>query len=174
MHFLCDAIDLKQSVEGTLKVQGKSSAIFLDEVHFIVNLYSFSLSLVPLANPSFPKVSNLPTPRQINFKNSPSFSVNPYFLRISQLPGQNQQNHKQSQRYILSYFYELPSALSLSKIIVEFSLKLLYSTMCGKNFQIYGFHISRKCIDSGHFYSYSSPPKTGPQVLVITPQAEGN
>ena len=32
MHFLCDAIDLKQLEEGTLKT-------FLDEGHFIVNLH---------------------------------------------------------------------------------------------------------------------------------------
>ena len=42
MHFLCDAIDLKQSVEGTMKVLGKSLKTILDEVHFIVNLCSFS------------------------------------------------------------------------------------------------------------------------------------
>ena len=46
--------------------------------------------------------------------------------------------------------------------------------MCGKNFQIYGVHIPRKCIDSRHFYSCPSPLKTRPQVLVITPYAEGN
>ena len=50
-----------------------------------------------------------------------------------------------------------------------FSLKLLYATMCGKNFQIYGVHIPRKCIDSRHFYLYHSPFKTRPQLLVITP-----
>ena len=38
MHFLSDAIDLKQSVEGPLKVQGKSLTTVLDEVHFIVDL----------------------------------------------------------------------------------------------------------------------------------------
>ena len=91
MHFLCDAKDLKQPVEGTLKVYGKSLATVLDEVHFIVNLYSFPLSLVPQLNPSFPKVSHLltpgppvkpflpqsksfaPTPRQYNFRNFPLF-----------------------------------------------------------------------------------------------------
>ena len=31
--------------------------------------------------------------------------------------------------------------------LVEFSLTL-YSTMCGKNFKIYGVHIHRKCIES--------------------------
>ena len=63
MHFLCDAIDLKQSVEGTLKT-------VLDEFNFIVNLYSF-LPLVPQANPSFPKESHLSPPRQNNFRNPP-------------------------------------------------------------------------------------------------------
>ena len=63
MHFLCDPIDLKQSVEGTLKVQGKSLTTVLDEVNFIVSLYSFALPLVPQANLSFPKVCHLPAPR---------------------------------------------------------------------------------------------------------------
>ena len=57
---ICDAIDLKQAVGGTLKVLGKSLESVLDEVHFIVNLYSFSLPSDPQANPSFPKASNLP------------------------------------------------------------------------------------------------------------------
>ena len=59
MHFLCDAIDLKQSVEGTLEVQGKSLTIVFDEVHFIVNLYTFPLPLVLQTNPSFHKVNHL-------------------------------------------------------------------------------------------------------------------
>ena len=52
-----------QSVEGNLKT-------VLDEVHFIVNLYSF-LSLVTQANSSLPKVSHLRPPRQNSFQNSP-------------------------------------------------------------------------------------------------------
>ena len=64
MHFLCDAIDLKQSVEDTLKVHGKSLTTVLDEVHFIVNLYSFTLTLVSQVNPSFPKLSQL-SPYQV-------------------------------------------------------------------------------------------------------------
>ena len=42
---------------------------------------------------------------------------------------------------VLSYFYKLLRAFSLSRQLVEFSLKLLYSIMCGKNFQVYGIHI---------------------------------
>ena len=34
--------------------------------------------------------------------------------------------------------------------------------MCGENFQIYGVHIPRKCIDSRRFYSCPSPFKTRP------------
>ena len=51
---------LERSVEGTLKVYGKSLVTVLDEVPFIVNLYIFSLPCVPQANLSFPKVSRLP------------------------------------------------------------------------------------------------------------------
>ena len=38
MHFLYDAIDLKESVVGILKLWRKSLTTVLDEVHFIVNL----------------------------------------------------------------------------------------------------------------------------------------
>ena len=44
-------------------------------------------------------------------------------------------------------------------MLVEFSLKLLYSPMCGKNFLIHGVHIPIKCIVLRHFYSCLS--KTG-------------
>ena len=53
----------------------------------LMSLYSFPLPLVPQVNPSFPKVSNLPPPRQSSFQNSLCFSINPSFLRISQIPG---------------------------------------------------------------------------------------
>ena len=70
MYFLCNTIELKQSAEGTLKVQGKSLKTALDEVHFIVHLYSFPLPLVPQAKPSFSKVNHLSPPRQNKFQNS--------------------------------------------------------------------------------------------------------
>ena len=80
MHVLCDAVDLKQSVEGTLKVQKKSLTTFLDEVHFIVALYSFPLLLVPQPNPSFREVSHLP-PSQADLPKSPPplFVLTPLF-----------------------------------------------------------------------------------------------
>ena len=62
MQFLCDAIDLKQSVEGTLNVLGKPLTTVLNEVLFIVNLYSFPCP--SLQKPSFPKISHLP-PSQV-------------------------------------------------------------------------------------------------------------
>ena len=72
MNFLCDAIDLKQSVERTLEAWGKSLTIVWHEAHFIVNLYSLPLPLVPEANPSFTMVSHLTPPRWNNFQNFPS------------------------------------------------------------------------------------------------------
>ena len=58
--------------------------------------------------------------------------------------------------------------ISLSRMLVEFFLKLVYSTMGGKSFQIYGVHVPvpRKCIKPGHFYScphfptHNSPPRS--------------
>ena len=77
--FWCDAIYLKKSVEGTLKVSVKPLTLF-DEIHFIVNLYSLLLSLVHQAGPSLPKLSHLPPPKQKNFQNSPSlFLSTPLF-----------------------------------------------------------------------------------------------
>ena len=83
MHCLCDAIDLKQSAEATLKLYGKSLATVLDEVHFIVNLYSFFLPLVALANTSFLKVRHYHPPRQNNFRNFPRIPLSVFWLRTS-------------------------------------------------------------------------------------------
>ena len=52
--------------------------------------------------------------------------------------------------------------LSLQNGCLDFSLKLLYATMCGTKFQIYRVRIPRKCIDLRHFYSWPSPVKTCP------------
>ena len=73
MNFLCDAIDLKQSVEGTLKVQEKYFTTVLNEVYFIVNLYSFSLPRVPQANSYFPKVCHLPLSQEEQLPKLPSY-----------------------------------------------------------------------------------------------------
>ena len=68
---LRDAIDVKQSVEVSLKILGKSFETLLDNFHFIVNLYSFPLPSVPKVSPSFPKVSHFPLLRQNNCQISP-------------------------------------------------------------------------------------------------------
>ena len=87
MYCLCDTIALKQLLEDTYKVQGKSLTTALDELHFVIHKYSFPLPLVLQANPSFPKVSHLPTSqaKKKKFKNSSlsSFSINPFFEDIS-------------------------------------------------------------------------------------------
>ena len=62
--------------------------------------------------------------------------------------------------------------LYLSRILVEYSLKHLYSTMYGKKFQIYRVHVPREYIDSRHFYSCLSPLKTRPRLFTMMPQAE--
>ena len=77
-----------KGLEGTLKVYGKSLTTVLDEVHFILNLYSFPLPLVPPGK-SFLRQgkSFAPLPGRTTSKTPLSFSVNLSFLRISQLPG---------------------------------------------------------------------------------------
>ena len=57
MHFLCDATDLKQSVERNLKVYGKSLTTVLDEVQ--VQSVQFPPTPCPPGKPSFPKVRHL-------------------------------------------------------------------------------------------------------------------
>ena len=138
--FLCDTIDLKPSVEGTLKLQGKSLTTDLDDVHFIVNPYSFPLLLVTQANSSFPKVCHFPCPLSGRITSNtpplPKISPNDTSFHIStNSPG---------------LFLYLQNAC-------WFFLK-----MCGKNVQVYWVHIPIKCIDSRHFYSCPSPLKTRP------------
>ena len=75
-----DAIDLKQSVEGTLKLKGKSLTTVLHEVHFIVNLYSFPLPLVPQANSFFVEIGHLsPSQTEQLPKLPPLFLLAPCF-----------------------------------------------------------------------------------------------
>ena len=73
MILLCDTyIDVqKQSVGGDRKVLRKSLKTVSDEIHFAVDRYSFPLSPVPQANPSFHQVSHLPPLKQNNFQSSP-------------------------------------------------------------------------------------------------------
>ena len=81
MHFLCDAIDLKQQVEGTLKVLWKSLTTAVDEIHFAVNLYSFPY-LWTQGKTFFPQGKSF-APSQVKQipKLSLSFYVNLSFLR---------------------------------------------------------------------------------------------
>ena len=80
MHFLCDAIDLKQSVGGSLKVLGKSLTTVLDEVHSIFNLSSFPLPLVPKSKLFLPQGKSFASlPSRTTSKTPLSFSVSPLF-----------------------------------------------------------------------------------------------
>ena len=58
-HLLENVYNIKASVGGALKMLIKSLKTVLDEVSFIVTLYSFPLSSGPPGKPS-PKVSHLP------------------------------------------------------------------------------------------------------------------
>ena len=91
----------------------------------------------------------------------------PSFSEISQSHGQNQQISKQCCLPPLSFKISLRDKsfhISLNclgfylfpQCLLNF-LWLVYSTMCGKSYPIYGVHIPRKCIESMHFYSYPSP-----------------
>ena len=170
LHFLYDAIDLKQPLEGTLKVQGKSLTTVLDEVHFIVNLYSFLLPLVLQANPFLPKVSHMPP-----LPGRAASKTPPLFLRISELPGQNQQNDKQSSLSPLSFNTSLKDTffqgfISPSRMLVEFSLKLLYSTMCGKIFKVMEFTFLENALIRSIFTHAPPHSKLAPKFLPSRPR----
>ena len=126
--------------------------------------------------PSFSQGNSL-APRQNNFQNPPLLFCQPTLFEDISTPRLESTKwltflitilvlQDQAQEYIFLYFYKLPRAfsvsLSLSRMLVEFSLKLKYSAMCGKNFQICGVHIPRKCVDSRDFYSCPSPLKAPP------------
>ena len=147
MYFLCDTIDLRRSVEGTLKVQGKFLTTVLDEVHFIVNLYSFPLPLVSQTNASFPKVIHFSTSQAEQLpKLSYSFcSVNPSFLEDISTPRLESTKWQtvlittlalqaQPQEYIPSYFHTLPRTLFLSSEFLLSFLSKFFILSCGKNF----------------------------------------
>ena len=76
-------------------------------------------------------------------------------------------------------FCNLLWTLSLSRMFVEFFLKPVYSTMMvGKNFQIYGIYISRKCVEAflpmpPSQWKLSSKFLSSPSSLPAC-QAEGN
>ena len=70
-----------------------------------------------------------------------------------------------------SYFFKLLRALSIFRILVKFSLKLVYSTMYGKISHIYGVQVHRKCIESRRFYSCTPPQsKLSPKFLSSHPR----
>ena len=60
---------------------------------------------------------------------------------------------------------------SLSRMLVKFSLKLLYSTICGTNFQIYRVHIPRKNAVIPGIFTHAPPhSKFVPKFLSSRPR----
>ena len=99
-------------------------------------------------------------------------------MRISQPPDQNQQNGKQCRLpplsfkisfNILPYFYKLLSALSLSSMLVEFSLQLVYIPPCvEKFFKFMMFTVLENALNLGIFTHISSHSKLAPKFLLST------
>ena len=126
MHFLCDAIDLKRSVGGSLNVSGKSLTTVLDE--FILYLICLVFPY-PQSKPFLPQGKLFASlPGRTTSKTSLSFSVNPTFLSISRLPGCNQRNGKQSWLSPLSF-----------KISLE-------DTSCPISINSLGLYLSPECL----------------------------
>ena len=133
MHFLCDATDLNQSVEGALKVYGKSLTTVLCKVYLIVNLHSFPLLPVTQANP---------------------------FLMLSHLlpPSQNT-----SKNWILLYFYKLPRAYFSPECLLNFLSNVCIPQRVGKMFKFIEFKFLENVLIQGIFthappHSKIAPP----------------
>ena len=116
----------------------------------------------------FSSNSNTKTPQS-------SLLTHPFLMfprsKISQPPGQNQQKNKQCCLPPLSFkinlndtsFHILNSLgfYLISRMLVDFSLIFVYSTICRKRFSVYDVQIPRKCTESMHFYLCpTSPLKT--------------
>ena len=95
------------------------------------------------------------------------FSDARFILRISQRPRYQVKTNKivnivfittlvlqdWPRGYIFSYLYKLRRALSVSRMLVEISLKPAYSSMVEKNLKISVAYILENCIESRHFNS---------------------
>ena len=119
----------------------------MDEVHFIVNQYSFPLPLASQTNPSFLKVSHLPLSQAEQIpKLFPLLLLTPLFWGY--LNSQFRINKMLKSTILITIlvvkinlkdtsFHNSINSLglsSVSRVLVEFSPKLLYFTM-------YGVHI---------------------------------
>ena len=81
----------------------------------------------------------------------------------------------QPQGYILSYFYKLPRAFSLSPECLLNFLSNFHIPPCVREiFKFMEFTFLENALIRDIFTHAPSPLKTRPKVLVITPQAEGN
>ena len=147
----------------------------------ILQLICFPLPLVPQKNPSFPKVSHLPAFQAEQLpKLPPLFLLTPIFwgylssqVRINKLVNSVlyhplpsfEISLKDTSFHIsinsLGLYHSLQDACWISPHTLIFHHSV-------KKIQIYGVHISRKCIDSRRFYSCPSLLKIRPKVLVIT------
>ena len=104
--------------------------------------------------------------------NGPFFCCPIFFEDISPPPppSQDQQNGKYSVNTTFVFqdwsqgciFHKLLKKLPFSRMLLEYSPKLVYSTMVGKNFKTYVIHIPRKCTESRPFYSCPPLPSPSP------------
>ena len=154
----------------------------MDEIRFIVNLYSFPLPLVPQPNRSFPKVRHLhpsQTEQLPNIPTPPSFSVNlPFFWGYlnSQVRTNKMVNclvyHPCPSRLAprIHPFIFLWTPLSLSRMLVAFFVKLLYSTTCGKIFKFMELTFLENALIQGIFTHVPLHSKLAPKFLSSRPR----
>ena len=100
-----------------------------------------------------------------NFEKSPTlFSVNSSFFEDISVLITTLILQSYPKGYILSYFYKLPRALSLSRMLVAFSLKLLYPTLCGKCFEFMEFTFLKDALIQAIFTHAPPHLKLAPKV----------
>ena len=115
---------------------------------------------------------------KLQYKDASVFSFTAPFSDVSsfkktQPTGKNQQNSKQCCLPPLSFkinlndtsFHILNSFYLISRMLVDFSLIFVYSTICRKRFSIYDVQIPRKCTESMHFYLCPTSPLQTPGKL---------
>lgn len=142
------------------------------------------------------KFSSTPNTSVQQFLQSPVSKLKPPFLlsflfhRISQIPGQDHKINKTELINTLPSLSDLTSRIHppiflhntqgfiSQEIFTEFSIKPVYSILVGENSQIYGFHITRKCICKSknciQTLSLMPPWQNSSQALTIIPQAKEN
>ena len=145
----------------------------------LMSLYSFPLPLVPQVNPSFPKVSNLPPPRQNSFQTPSVFLLTPLFwgylksqVRINKLV--NSLDYQPCRSKLASrihpYFNSLGRYLS-PECLFNFLSNFYIPPCIGKIFKFTEFKFLENALIRGPLITHTRPhSKIAPKFLSSRPR----